>query len=183
MQRARGADQFQNLFADAVHVHGERYPAEENQRETKFFLTQTSAPRIKYLHTTRRAARTSPERPRPRQYPPPYGRRRSETGSLPSPGGPRERRGRSRARRVAAGAAPVRRFGANRAPTAEQWGDPPRWSRSGAASSRCGTAEPSRSSASAVRAPRGRRPASPLSPPPPPPAAQSGWKIGRASCR
>jgi hypothetical protein len=38
VQGARGAHELQDLLADAVHVDGERDPAEPDQRQPEFFL-------------------------------------------------------------------------------------------------------------------------------------------------
>ncbi len=44
VQRARGADEFQDFLADAMHIDGERHAAEAHQRNAKFFLAQGSIP-------------------------------------------------------------------------------------------------------------------------------------------
>ena len=38
VERGRGADELQDLLADAMHVDGERHAAEEHQRQAKFLL-------------------------------------------------------------------------------------------------------------------------------------------------
>jgi hypothetical protein len=45
---AGGADEFQDLLADAVHIDGERNPAEAHQRNTQFLLPHKPGPRDRW---------------------------------------------------------------------------------------------------------------------------------------